>query len=55
MNLGGNGPVSPSSSSSPVGSPVESPTDSSTESPEGSITPSASNFPSGIYYVYTLN
>ncbi|KAK2401731.1 hypothetical protein P8452_08387 [Trifolium repens] len=43
---GGNGPVSPSSSSSPVGSPVESPTDSSTESPEGSITPSASNFPS---------
>ncbi|CAJ2627833.1 non-specific lipid transfer protein GPI-anchored 5-like [Trifolium pratense] len=43
---GGNGPISPSSSSSPVGSPVDSPTDSSTESPEGSITPSASNFPS---------
>jgi len=38
MNLGGNGPTSPSSSTSPVGSP--------TESPEGTITPSASDFPS---------
>ncbi|GAU43929.1 hypothetical protein TSUD_28710 [Trifolium subterraneum] len=48
MNIGGNGPISPSSSSSmsPMGSPVDSPTDSSAESPEGSITPSASNLPS---------
>lgn len=40
------GLTSPSSSSSPVASPVGSPTDSSTE---GAITPSASDFPSGIY------
>ncbi|KAJ1405172.1 Plant lipid transfer protein/Par allergen [Sesbania bispinosa] len=41
----GNGPKSPSTA--PVGSPVGSPSDSSSESPEGSITPSATEFPSG--------
>ncbi|XP_004495185.1 non-specific lipid transfer protein GPI-anchored 15 [Cicer arietinum] len=36
----GNGPISPTTSTSPVSSPVNSPT-------EGTITPSASDFPSG--------
>jgi len=41
--LAGNGPTSPSTA------PVGSPSDSSAESPQESISPSASDFPSGIY------
>lgn len=47
MNLAGNGPISPTTSTSPVSSPVNSPT-------EGTITPSASDFPSGIYRNFIL-
>lgn len=41
-----NGP--PTSGTPPVGSPTSTPADSSNQTPEGAITPSASD-PSGIY------